>query len=172
MTDRIQPFELEVPALRGRLVRLGPLFQTMNIQDVGGLRKTVELGIRKIEAMLPLANEARREECPASELMVALQCGGSDAWSGITANPGLGHASDLIVAAGGTTVLAVMHDLNLAALYCERLLFLRAGEVYADGPTAEVFTAEVITAVYDTPVEVALHPATGKPHAVFLPRNS
>ncbi len=84
----------------------GPLFQAMNIQDVGGLRKTVALGIEKIEAMLPLVNEARRSECPASELMVALQCGGSDAWSGITANPALGHACDLLVAQGGTGVLA------------------------------------------------------------------
>ena len=56
--------------------------------------------------MLPIANEARREPCPASELMVALQCGGSDAWSGITANPALGHACDLLVAQGGTGVLA------------------------------------------------------------------
>ncbi|WP_270725932.1 UxaA family hydrolase [Shimia sp. Alg240-R146] len=84
----------------------GPLFQTMNIQNVAGLRKTVEAGIAKVRAMLPLANEARREPCPASELKVALQCGGSDAWSGITANPALGHASDLLVAQGGTTVLA------------------------------------------------------------------
>ncbi|HSF93819.1 MAG TPA: UxaA family hydrolase, partial [Thermohalobaculum sp.] len=83
-----------------------PLFQTMNIQDVAGLRRTVELGIEKIRAMLPLANQATREPCPASELMVALQCGGSDAWSGITANPALGHACDLLVAQGGTGVLA------------------------------------------------------------------
>ena len=74
----------------------------MNIQDVGGLRKTVELGIRKITEMLPLVNTATREPCPASELMVALQCGGSDAWSGITANPALGFACDLLVAQGGT----------------------------------------------------------------------
>ncbi|NVO23208.1 altronate dehydratase [Donghicola sp. C2-DW-16] len=84
----------------------GPLFATMNIQDVGGLRKTVELGIEKITAMLPVVNEAQRTECPASELMVALQCGGSDAWSGITANPAVGYACDLLVAQGGTGVLA------------------------------------------------------------------
>jgi altronate hydrolase len=84
----------------------GPLFQAMNIQDVGGLGRTVSAGIAKIEAMLPLANNVRREACPASELMVALQCGGSDAWSGITANPALGHACDLLVAQGGTGVLA------------------------------------------------------------------
>lgn len=100
----------------------GPLFQTMNIQDVGGIRKTVEAGIAKIEAMLPLVNEAEREPCPASELMVALQCGGSDAWSGITANPAVGHACDLLVAQGGTGVLAETPEIYGA----EHLLTARA----------------------------------------------
>jgi altronate hydrolase len=100
----------------------GPLFQTMNIQDVAGLRRTVELGIEKVRAMLPLANEARREPCPASELMVALQCGGSDAWSGMTANPALGHACDLLVAQGGTGVLAETPEIYGA----EHLLTRRA----------------------------------------------
>lgn len=100
----------------------GPLFQTMNIQDVGGVRKTVELGIAKIEAMLPLVNEVQREPCPASELMVALQCGGSDAWSGITANPAVGYAADLLVAQGGTAVLAETPEIYGA----EHLLTARA----------------------------------------------
>jgi len=100
----------------------GPLFQTMNIQDVGGLRKTVELGIKKIEAMLPIVNDVQREECPASELMVALQCGGSDAWSGITANPAVGYACDLLVAQGGTGVLAETPEIYGA----EHLLTARA----------------------------------------------
>ncbi|MCB1332635.1 MAG: altronate dehydratase [Roseivivax sp.] len=100
----------------------GPLFQTMNIQDVGGLGKTVALGIKKIEAMLPLVNEARREPCPASELMVGLQCGGSDAWSGITANPALGYACDLLTAQGGTGVLAETPEIYGA----EHLLTARA----------------------------------------------
>lgn len=105
-------------------IERGPLFQTMNIQDVAGLRKTVELGIEKVRAMLPLANEARREPCPASELMVALQCGGSDAWSGITANPALGHACDLLVAQGGTGVLAETPEIYGA----EHLLTRRAAD--------------------------------------------
>ncbi|MDV7271583.1 altronate dehydratase family protein [Thioclava sp. A2] len=100
----------------------GPLFQTMNIQDVGGLRKTVDLGIAKITAMLPEVNKAKREECPASELMVALQCGGSDAWSGITANPAVGYACDLLVAQGGTGVLAETPEIYGA----EHLLTARA----------------------------------------------
>lgn len=100
----------------------GPLFQTMNIQDIGGLRRTVEWGIEKINAMLPIVNDVKREKCPASELMVALQCGGSDAWSGITANPAVGYACDLLVAQGGTGVLAETPEIYGA----EHLLTARA----------------------------------------------
>ncbi|MDU9005640.1 UxaA family hydrolase [Sedimentitalea todarodis] len=103
-------------------LKQGPLFQTMNIQSVAGLQRTVALGIEKVRAMLPLANEARREPCPASELMVALQCGGSDAWSGITANPALGYASDLLAAQGATGVLAETPEIYGA----EHLLTRRA----------------------------------------------
>ena len=103
-------------------MKSGPMFQTMNIQDVGGLRKTVELGIRKVAAMLPVANDVRREPSPASELMVALQCGGSDAWSGITANPAVGHACDLLVGQGGTGLLAETPEIYGA----EHLLTARA----------------------------------------------
>lgn len=103
-------------------IERGPLFQTMNIQDVAGLRRTVELGIEKVRAMLPEANKALRTPCPASELTVALQCGGSDAWSGITANPALGYACDLLVAQGGTGVLAETPEIYGA----EHLLTRRA----------------------------------------------
>ena len=100
----------------------GPLFQSMNIQDVGGLQKTISLGIKRIEDMLPVVNAAAREKVPASELMVALQCGGSDAWSGVTANPAVGHACDLLVAQGGTGVLAETPEIYGA----EHLLTARA----------------------------------------------
>ncbi len=100
----------------------GPLFQTMNIQDVAGLRRTIESGIAKVKAMLPEVNKFDREPCPASELKLALQCGGSDAWSGITANPALGHACDLLVAQGGTGVLAETPEIYGA----EHLLTRRA----------------------------------------------
>jgi altronate hydrolase len=105
-------------------LKQGPLFHTMNIQNVAGLRRTVELGIEKVAAMLPLANQAQRTPCPASELKVALQCGGSDAWSGITANPALGYACDLLVAQGGTGVLAETPEIYGA----EHLLTRRAAE--------------------------------------------
>lgn len=103
-------------------LKQGPLFQTMNIQSVAGLRRTVELGIQKIKAMLPVANQATRSPCPAAELKVALQCGGSDAWSGITANPALGYACDLLAAQGGTGVLAETPEIYGA----EHLLTRRA----------------------------------------------
>ncbi|MEX0344816.1 MAG: UxaA family hydrolase [Rhizobiaceae bacterium] len=103
-------------------IEKGPLFQSMNIQDVAGLARTVETGIEKVRAMLPLANEARREPCQASELMVGLQCGGSDAWSGITANPAVGYACDLLVAQGGSGVLAETPEIYGA----EHLLTRRA----------------------------------------------
>ncbi len=103
-------------------LKQGPLFQTMNIQNVAGLRKTVEVGIEKVQAMLPLANKAERVPCPVSALKVALQCGGSDAWSGITANPALGYACDLLAAQGGTGVLAETPEIYGA----EHLLTMRA----------------------------------------------
>jgi len=103
-------------------LKQGPTFQTMNIQSVAGLRRTVEKGIEKVAAMLPLANACTREPCPASALKVALQCGGSDAWSGITANPALGYATDLLVAQGGTGVLAETPEIYGA----EHLLTARA----------------------------------------------
>ncbi|MEL6683297.1 MAG: altronate dehydratase family protein [Pseudomonadota bacterium] len=100
----------------------GPLFQSMNIQDVGGLEETIALGIKRVEEMLPHVNAFEREKAPASELMVALQCGGSDAWSGVTANPAVGYACDLLVAQGGTGVLAETPEIYGA----EHLLTARA----------------------------------------------
>ena len=78
----------------------------MTIQGEGGTRATVEKGLSILSEMLPEANRFRRSARPVSELTVALQCGGSDSFSGITANPALGVASDLVVAAGGTTILS------------------------------------------------------------------
>ena len=103
-------------------LKQGPLFKAMNIQDTQGLTKTVETGIEMVRGMLPEANKCQREPCPVSELMVALQCGGSDALSGITANPALGYACDLLVAQGGTAVLAETPEIYGA----EHLLTRRA----------------------------------------------
>lgn len=67
------------------------------------------------------------------------------------------------------TVLTVLHDVNLAALYCRRMIFLKEGEVVADGPTEEVLTSEVLETVYQTRVLVQDIPHTGKRQVVFLP---
>ena len=100
----------------------GPFLQTMNIQETGGLRSTVERGRDLIREMLPEADRARRQPVAASELTVALQCGGSDGYSGITANPALGAAVDNLVRHGGTGVLAETPEIYGA----EHLLTRRA----------------------------------------------
>lgn len=72
--------------------------------------------------------------------------------------------------AAGLTILTVAHDLNLAALYCQRLVFLKNGSVAADGPTREIFTAQTLSDIYETPLAVAEHPLTGTPQAYLVPR--
>lgn len=84
----------------------GDNLRVFNIQDSGGTRKTVEQGIAIVREMLPRANAVQREACDASHITVGLQCGGSDGYSGISANPALGAAVDLLVAHGGTAILS------------------------------------------------------------------
>lgn len=96
--------------------------RVITIQQEGGFQKTVERGIAAVDEILRHANRARREPAPASELMVALQCGGSDGWSGVTANPGLGKAADMLVRHGGTVVLGETTE----AYGAEHLLTRRA----------------------------------------------
>jgi len=86
--------------------RLAGRLRAMDIQGMGGSRKTVEAGIAFVREVLAESNDVRRETVPASELTVALQCGGSDGYSGISANPSLGAASDLLVRHGGTVILS------------------------------------------------------------------
>ncbi|HEY9010563.1 MAG TPA: altronate dehydratase family protein [Devosia sp.] len=97
-------------------------FRTMTIQEVGGTKKTVEAGVEAVKAMLPIVNKATRTTQPASELMLALQCGGSDGYSGITANPALGVAADILVRHGGTAILSETPEIYGA----EHLLTRRA----------------------------------------------
>ena len=87
-------------------IESGDELMTLGIQTCGGMGNAVEAGVEAVSSMLVKANEFKRSSCPASEITLALQCGGSDAWSGITANPALGHAVDLLVAQGGTGVIA------------------------------------------------------------------
>jgi len=90
------------------------LFQMMTIQDTGGTRATIQAGVERIRHMLPRANDVRRTPLPASHIRLALQCGGSDAYSGMTANPALGAAVDRLVRHGGTATLAGLFGVHLA----------------------------------------------------------
>jgi altronate hydrolase len=100
-------------------------FRTLTIQETGGTRKTVQAIVAAIRDMLPAAGAARRETRPASELVLALQCGGSDGYSALTANPALGAASDLLVRNGGTSILSETPEIYGA----EHLLTRRAASV-------------------------------------------
>ena len=98
------------------------MLQTMTIQETGGAKNTVAEGIERVKSMLPEANKARREVVSASYLTLALQCGGSDGYSGITANPALGAAADILVRNGGTAILSETPEIYGA----EHLLIARA----------------------------------------------
>ena len=100
--------------------RVGP--PVFSMQDEGGTAKTIEAGISKLAELLPAANDVQREPVPASELVLGTECGGSDGNSGVTANPAVGVASDLLVACGGTSILAETPEIYGA----EHLLTRRA----------------------------------------------
>lgn len=78
---------------------------SLSVQACGGTRATVQRGLELLPELLNEANRATRSPAPISKLAVGLKCGGSDAFSGLSANPALGQASDLIVRAGGTTII-------------------------------------------------------------------
>ncbi|MBT6274196.1 MAG: UxaA family hydrolase, partial [Chromatiales bacterium] len=81
-------------------------FHAFTMQDTGGTRRTIAAGVEAVQAMLPAANAVTRETVDASHLSIGLQCGGSDAFSSLTANPALGTAVDILVRHGGTGILA------------------------------------------------------------------
>ncbi|MBU6493853.1 MAG: UxaA family hydrolase [Burkholderiales bacterium] len=103
-------------------VNAGPTVVPLVMQELGGTQKTVDAAIAAIDAMLPAANQVKREPLPVSHLNIALQCGGSDGYSGITANPALGAAVDLLVQHGGTAILSETPEIYGA----EHLLTRRA----------------------------------------------
>ncbi len=90
----------------------GQLLRTFVMQDMGGTRATIAAGIAAIEEMLPVANQARRQAVSASHLKIGLECGGSDGFSGITANPALGAAMDILVRHGGTAILSETPEIH------------------------------------------------------------
>lgn len=114
-------FETLLETQRDRLGPLG-LPPYIGIQDTGGVAATIEEGLRAVAKLLPIADTARREALPISELCIGLQCGGSDGFSGITGNPALGYAVDLLVQHGATAVLSETPEIYGA----EHLLTRRA----------------------------------------------
>src|SRR6185295_7165858 len=108
--------------LSAQQLEQGAQLIAFTIQDTGGTRKAVENGIARVKEMLPEANKVKRETVPASQLVLGLQCGGSDGYSGISANPALGAAVDLLVRHGGTAILSETPEIYGA----EHLLTRRA----------------------------------------------
>jgi arabinonate dehydratase len=98
------------------------LVQAMTIQELGGTRRTVEAGTAALKEMLPEVANVRRETISAGELVLAMECGGSDGYSGITANPALGAAADLLIQHGGTAAFGETPEIYGA----EHLLMRRA----------------------------------------------
>ncbi|HWD23536.1 MAG TPA: altronate dehydratase family protein [Burkholderiales bacterium] len=101
---------------------LSEKLQAFTIQERGGTTKSVREGIARVKALLPEANRVRRETVPASHLVLGLECGGSDGYSGVSANPALGAAADLLVRHGGTAILSETPEIYGA----EHLLTRRA----------------------------------------------
>lgn len=97
----------------------------IGIQDVGGTQEAIQRGLKEVEAMLPLVNQTAREEVSVSELVLGVKCGGSDGFSGISANPALGRAADWLVRSGGTVLITEVPEFCGA----EHLLANRAKDV-------------------------------------------
>lgn len=90
----------------------GLAIHSMVMQEVGGTRATIEAGIEAIKALLPLANDVQRKPVCVSNLKIGLECGGSDGFSGITCNPALGAAVDILVRHGGTAILSETPEIH------------------------------------------------------------
>jgi len=101
-----------VSLVESQRLKAGRLMRTLVMQEVGGTRETIQAGIEAVQAMLPLANACQRQSVPASHIKVGLECGGSDGFSGITANPALGAAMDILVRHGGTAILSETPEIH------------------------------------------------------------
>src|SRR3954447_25391051 len=113
--------------------RLTDRIRNMDIQSMGGIRKTVEAGLAFVREVLKDSNQVSRQTVPAHHLNVALQCGGSDGYSGMSANPALGVASDLVVRNGGTVILAETTETYGAEhLFTRRAVSREVGEKLVD----------------------------------------
>lgn len=91
--------------LQTEQIDLGRPVVRFGIQEMGGTQAVIDRGLKDVAAMLPVVNEIQRSDAQMSELILGVKCGGSDGFSGLSANPALGHAADLLVRAGGTVVI-------------------------------------------------------------------
>jgi altronate hydrolase len=103
----------------------GTLLKAINIQTLGGTKETVRKCVEVVQNMLPAINRVERRPVPASQIVLGLECGGSDAYSGISANPALGAAVDLLVRQGGTAILSETPEIYGAEHLLTRRAFSR-----------------------------------------------
>jgi altronate hydrolase len=113
------------PLLESAKLEVSDRLQSLTIQEAGGTLAAIEEGITRVEAMLPSANACQRQTLSAEHLIIGLQCGASDGYSALTANPALGKAVDSLVAAGGRAILSETPEIYGA----ENLLLRRAASV-------------------------------------------
>ncbi len=127
--NQIEPcFGVEADRLAG-LNPAGANDAYLVIQQCGGVEATIRAGIEAVERLLPQANAVQRVELPASKLVIGTECGGSDAWSGVTANPVVGLSADAVVMQGGTAILSETSEVFGAEhLLMNRLTSLETGE--------------------------------------------
>ncbi len=121
----------DIPDLVGNydLNSAGHSVPSLTIQEAGGIRKAIKAGIAAVESLLPVANATRRTPQPIAGLMLAVKCGGSDGWSGVTANPAVGCVADEVVRQGGAVVLAETPEIYGAEhLLARRAINAQVGE--------------------------------------------
>ena len=124
-------------AMAERLCSRGKWAELLTIQDEGGTRKTYDRALGIVQKMLRELQSVNREPIELGELVVGVECGGSDAWSGITANPAVGAASDLVVAVGGTVILSEVTE------------FIGAEDVLAARAASEEVSRAILRAVHE-----------------------
>lgn len=108
--------ECSVPLFQAQLPTYNQRVVNMTVQQLGGSRKTIAKGLETVEGLLQYANKFARKPVPVSNLIVGTKCGGSDRWSGLTANPAVGAAADMFVKAGGAVLLPEIPELQGAAM--------------------------------------------------------
>jgi iron complex transport system permease protein len=166
-----------LPALRlvlmGRYARLAP-WRTYSEMDRAMARKAMaRTGTAHLENRLPAAfsgGELQRvllARALAQNTPLLLL---DEATTGLDPAYQITAMDILLAASPGRSILAAMHDLNLAALYCDRLLILKKGRLLADGPLEATFTPEILEEAYEMPVTLITHPLTGRPQALLAPR--